>query len=68
MTIITINANGQLEIPLEIRQQLGLTTAQGLNLEVSNGQIILQPVTPTPTVRRDGTAFVLETPPLGNLI
>jgi antitoxin component of MazEF toxin-antitoxin module len=65
MTTIAIDATGKLEIPLEIRQQLGLTSAQELSLEVSNGQIILQPL--VPLVRQDGTAMVLETSPLGNL-
>jgi bifunctional DNA-binding transcriptional regulator/antitoxin component of YhaV-PrlF toxin-antitoxin module len=67
MTAITIDNTGKLEIPLEIRQQLGLTTEQSLNLEVSNGCIILQPLGQEPKVHRHGTALVLETPPLGNL-
>lgn len=44
MTAITIDATGRLEIPLEIRQQLGITISQSLNLEIVNGCIILQPV------------------------
>jgi bifunctional DNA-binding transcriptional regulator/antitoxin component of YhaV-PrlF toxin-antitoxin module len=44
MTAITIDTTGRLEIPLEIRQQLGITTAQSLSLEVVNGCIILQAV------------------------
>jgi DNA-binding transcriptional regulator/RsmH inhibitor MraZ len=48
MTAITIDETGRLEIPLEIRQQLGLTAAQSLNLEVSNGCIILQPAGQAP--------------------
>lgn len=67
MTAITIDNTGKLEIPLEIRQQLGLTTEQSLNLEVSNGCIILHPVEHEPKLHRYGTALVLETPPLGNL-
>jgi bifunctional DNA-binding transcriptional regulator/antitoxin component of YhaV-PrlF toxin-antitoxin module len=67
MTAIIIDDTGRLEIPLEIRQQLGLTAEQSLNLEVSNGCIILQPVDQEPKVHRQGTALVLETPPLGNL-
>ena len=67
MTAITIDETGHLEIPLEIRQQLGLTSSQSLNLEVSNGCIILQPVGQEPQAHREGTALVLETPPLGNL-
>ncbi len=58
MTAILINETGKLEIPLEIRQQLGLTAAQSLNLEVSNGCIILQPVEQAPKIRHQGTALV----------
>jgi bifunctional DNA-binding transcriptional regulator/antitoxin component of YhaV-PrlF toxin-antitoxin module len=67
MTAITIDTTGRLEIPLEIRQQLGITIAQSLSLEVVNGCIILQPIGQAPQVRRQGTALVVETPPLGNL-
>ncbi len=67
MTAITIDDTGCLEIPLEIRKQLGLTIAQSLNLEILNGCIILQPVNQEPKVRRQGTALVVETVPLGNL-
>jgi bifunctional DNA-binding transcriptional regulator/antitoxin component of YhaV-PrlF toxin-antitoxin module len=67
MTAITIDTTGRLEIPLEIRQQLGITIAQSLSLEVVNGCIILQPIGQAPQVRRQGTALVVETSPLGNL-
>jgi bifunctional DNA-binding transcriptional regulator/antitoxin component of YhaV-PrlF toxin-antitoxin module len=67
MTAITIDDTGCLAIPLEIRQQLGITIAQSLNLEIINGCIILQPVNPSPQIHRQGTALVVETPPLGNL-
>ncbi|WP_404785488.1 hypothetical protein [Altericista sp. CCNU0014] len=67
MATISIDNAGKLEIPLEVRQQLGLTAAQSLTLEVTNGCIILQPVGSKPTVHRHGTALVVETPPLGNL-
>jgi bifunctional DNA-binding transcriptional regulator/antitoxin component of YhaV-PrlF toxin-antitoxin module len=69
MTAITIDDTGCLAIPLEIRQQLGITVAQSLNLEIINGCIILQPVNPSPQVQvhRQGTALVVESPPLGNL-
>jgi bifunctional DNA-binding transcriptional regulator/antitoxin component of YhaV-PrlF toxin-antitoxin module len=67
MTAITIDDTGCLEIPLEIRQQLGITIAQSLNLEILNGCIVLQPVNQEPKVHRQGTALVLETVPLGNL-
>lgn len=67
MTAITIDTTGRLEIPLEIRQQLGITIAQSLNIEVVNGCIILQPIGQEAQVRREGTALVVETSPLGNL-
>jgi bifunctional DNA-binding transcriptional regulator/antitoxin component of YhaV-PrlF toxin-antitoxin module len=67
MTAITIDDTGCLAIPLEIRQQLGITIAQSLNLEIINGCIILKPVGREPKVHRKGTALVVETPPLGNL-
>jgi antitoxin component of MazEF toxin-antitoxin module len=67
MTAIIIDDTGRLESPLEIRQQLSLTDSQSLNLEVSNGCIILQTVGQEAKVQREGTALVLETPPLGNL-
>jgi bifunctional DNA-binding transcriptional regulator/antitoxin component of YhaV-PrlF toxin-antitoxin module len=59
MTAIIIDETGRVEIPLEIRQQLGLTAPQSLNLEVSNGCIILQHVGPEAKVHREGTALVL---------
>jgi bifunctional DNA-binding transcriptional regulator/antitoxin component of YhaV-PrlF toxin-antitoxin module len=67
MNAITIDDTGCLAIPLEIRQQLGITLAQSLSLEVINGCIILQPVKIEPQVHRLGTALVVETSPLGNL-
>jgi hypothetical protein len=67
MTSITIDETGKLETPIEIRQQLGLITAQSFNLEIGNGCIILQPVDQTPKLHREGTTLVLETPPLVNL-
>ncbi|WP_309739927.1 AbrB/MazE/SpoVT family DNA-binding domain-containing protein [Chamaesiphon sp. OTE_20_metabat_361] len=67
MTAITIDTTGRLEISLEIRQQLGITIAQSLSLEVVNGCIILQPIGQEPQIRRQGTALVVETSPLGNL-
>jgi bifunctional DNA-binding transcriptional regulator/antitoxin component of YhaV-PrlF toxin-antitoxin module len=60
MTAITIDDTGSLSIPLEIRQQLGITIAQSLNLEIVNGCIILQPIV-------QETALVVETPPRDNL-
>ena len=67
MTAIVIDDTGKLEIPLEIRQQLGIITAQSLNLEVRQGCIILQPLEPEAKVQRQGSALVLEPPPLSNL-
>lgn len=68
MTTINLDNTGKIEIPPEIRQQLGLTAVQSFNLEVSNGCIILQPVGQEATiVRHHESALVIDTPPLGNL-
>ncbi len=67
MTTITIDDTGHLEIPQAIREQLGINAPQKLNLEVNNGCIILKPIPSGMTLRRDGTALILETPDLGAL-
>lgn len=67
MTTITIDDTGHLEIPQDIREQLGINTPQPLNLEVRNGCIVLKPLRTELSLHRDGTALILETPALGSL-
>lgn len=66
MTIITIDESGRIEIPAAIRDQLGLHPLENLELEVSEGRIILHLPSQSSRLRREGTALVLETPPLGS--
>lgn len=65
MTIITIDESGRIEIPAAIRDQLGLYPLENLELEVSEGRIVLHLPSQTSRLRREGTALVAETPPLG---
>lgn len=67
MTTITIDAAGRIEIPAEVRHQLGLHPRETLQLEVREGRIILQLAEKPPQTHREGTALVVETPALGNL-
>ena len=63
MTAITIDEAGRPEIP----QQIEITLAQSVNIEIVNGCIVLHPITLESIAHRQGTALVIETPPLGNL-
>src|SRR3954462_12467664 len=44
MTRIRINHDGWLSLPTAVRQKLGLTTGDQLELELSEGSIVLRPV------------------------
>ena len=44
MTTIRINYDGWLSLPTAVRQKLGLATGDQLELELSDGGIILRPV------------------------
>lgn len=44
MQTATLNKNGQISIPAEIRQKLGLTTGDTLQFEWAGQKIILEPV------------------------
>src|SRR3954471_13385556 len=44
MTRIRINYDGWLSLPTAVRQKLGLTTGDQLELELSEGSIVLRPV------------------------
>jgi AbrB family looped-hinge helix DNA binding protein len=67
MTTITIDEAGRIEIPADVRDQLGLHPRGTLQLEVSEGRIILQLADKPPQTHREGTALVVETPALGTL-
>src|SRR4051794_33863356 len=55
MTKVRINYDGWLALPTAVRQKLGLTTGDQLELELSDGSIVLRPV-------RSGAAADRTTP------
>src|SRR4051794_9261497 len=55
MTRVRINYDGWLALPTAVRQKLGLTTGDQLELELSDGSIVLRPV-------RSGAAADRTTP------
>ena len=44
-TFTTISSKGQVVIPVEMRQQLGLEAGTRMALSLEHGQVVLQPVT-----------------------
>jgi AbrB family looped-hinge helix DNA binding protein len=44
MTKVRLNYDGWLSLPTAVRQKLGLTTGDQLELELSDGSIVLRPV------------------------
>src|SRR5689334_602198 len=56
MTKVRVNYDGWLALPAAARQKLGLSTGDQLELEVSDGVIVLRPV-------RAGTATMIAAEP-----
>jgi len=44
MTTITVDSNGQIELPSKIRQKLNIKRGMKLNIEVKGDEIILKPI------------------------
>jgi AbrB family looped-hinge helix DNA binding protein len=70
MTKVRLNYDGWLSLPTAIRQKLGLTTGDQLELELSDGGVFLRPVrsgaaeaAPAPTATAEPTDQVEPTPP-----
>ena len=55
MTKVRLNYDGWLSLPTAVRQKLGLTTGDQLELELSDGNIVLRPV-------RSGTTLTKPPP------
>jgi bifunctional DNA-binding transcriptional regulator/antitoxin component of YhaV-PrlF toxin-antitoxin module len=49
MTILQVDASGRVQFPEALCQELGLTNTAQLSLVVRDGEIILIPLTPSPT-------------------
>jgi AbrB family looped-hinge helix DNA binding protein len=52
MTKVRINYDGWLSLPAAVRQKLGLTTGTELELELSDGSIVLRPVRSDPAAEQ----------------
>ena len=70
MTKVRLNYDGWLSLPTAVRQKLGLATGDQLELELSDGSIVLRPVragaaeaAPAPTATAEPTDQVEPTPP-----
>jgi bifunctional DNA-binding transcriptional regulator/antitoxin component of YhaV-PrlF toxin-antitoxin module len=50
MTILQVDASGRVQFPEALCQELGLTNTAQLSLVVRDGEIILIPLTPPPTI------------------
>ncbi len=46
MQLLTIDESGRILLPEQVREQLGLNIQDRLSLEIKNGQLILQPLSP----------------------
>ena len=64
MTTIRINYDGWLSLPTAVRQKLGLTTGDQLELELADGSIVLRPVRSGTTADKAVPAPVAMAEPL----
>ena len=63
MTKVRLNYEGWLSLPAAVRQKLGLTTGDQLELELADGSIILRPVRSGTTADEAAPAPVAVTEP-----
>lgn len=60
MSAVMIDELGCIQLPKVVQDQLELTVATPLNLEVQDGKIILTPVKDRPKVHYEGNLLVVE--------
>lgn len=58
MKTVTLEADGRVAIPQDVRDELGLVEGENLALEISNGRLVLGPV--RARLVRKGHALVLR--------
>lgn len=58
MQLVTLNQLGNVQIPENIRQKLGLNQESKLSLEVENGKLILTPIQDDQTLYYEGHVLV----------
>ncbi|MDD1429360.1 AbrB/MazE/SpoVT family DNA-binding domain-containing protein [Dolichospermum sp. ST_sed9] len=61
MQLVTLNQSGYLQIPENIRQQLGLDHQSELSLEIQDGKLILNPIQKEPQLYYEGHVLVADT-------
>lgn len=66
MSKLSIDELGRVQLPPEVREQLGLTKNDILNLEVKEGKIILMPVSEQPKLYYQGDLLVVESETVGD--
>lgn len=66
MSKLSIDELGRVQLPPEVREQLGLTKNDILNLEVKEGKIILMPVSEQPKLYYQGDVLVVESETVGD--
>lgn len=64
MDVLTIDQSGQVQLPQNVREQLGLTDLSQLTLEIQDGKIILVPVPQQPNVYYENTVLVVDAEPV----
>lgn len=67
MKLLTIDETGRVLIPKQVREQLGINTPDQLSLEIKEGRIILQPISPEPEIYYEQGVLVVKTEPIENL-
>ncbi|MEA5593086.1 AbrB/MazE/SpoVT family DNA-binding domain-containing protein [Rivularia sp. UHCC 0363] len=66
MNKLSIDEFGRVQLPSEVREQLGLTTEAQLKLEVQEGKIILMPISEQPRLYYQGDVLIVESEIIGN--
>ncbi len=66
MEALTVDQFGRIEIPENIRQQLGINQETKLSLKIENGELILKPLQPEVETYYDGEILVFKAEPIVN--
>lgn len=67
MDILTVDQLGRVQLPANVREQLGLADSTQLKLAVQDGKIILEPLLQQPQVYYEGKVLVVQSEPTGSL-
>ncbi|BAC89650.1 AbrB/MazE/SpoVT family DNA-binding domain-containing protein [Gloeobacter violaceus] len=67
MDTLTIDKFGRILIPKKVRDQLGLSASDKLDLEIRDGVILLAPIQQEQKVYYKGGVLVVDSEPIGDL-